>query len=1380
MIYGKNWSQIAKVLWCAALLLSFRSALADPSPLMYQQITNSSGLSNSSINCIYQDSTGLVWFGSWDGLNVYNGSNFKVYKPEAKNDESITNNIIRAIIEERQGLLWIATDEGINRFDLKTQKFKRFYFQTGDKSSRRENSYLIAKNNRNVVFCAVYELGLSYFNTEKQEFVPLQIPGVNTFKIRGLFFDSKNGLWILQESGELFQVSVFQDGKGNMEVRNMKRATSARLMGAFPDNGSGVWLPGFGKDIVYLDISTAQLHYYQTETGAFSTQVSAITSYQGKLLVAQANGGVLQFHIDGNRVVKEDHLLLNQSVFSLYKGSQGILWVGTDGQGIYKIYSSRKNFLSYSNDEIQGIANNPIRSFAEVTPGILYVGTKGGGIYKVAHVVGEKGAPAQNKLMGRIDTGTGLKNDAVYALFYKNGYLWIGTDGSGIQSLEIKTNRLVDLSEDLSHFTDATFGSVYAICATDDSTIWLGTSGYGLIRLNVECGKRGLTIKKYKKYTFNKEKRNWISSNIIYSLFADDKHSLWIGTRGGGLNRLDLQTENFTVFKASKEEHSISSNDVLSIAGDRKGMLWIGTSDGVNSLKYTVNTGKATFRSYFEKDGLPNNTTHGIIIEENGNIWISTNNGVSLLNQSNERFINFTTADGLLNNEFSDGAYYKSPYNGNIYFGGIGGFNAFHPSEILTSTYEPSIFINSIKLYNNTPIAVTGNISLKHDQNFFTLDFTALDYINNEKCQYAYILENFNEDWIYTGTSHLVNFTNVPPGRYILKIKSTNGDGLWSNKVYTLPITIGLPWWRTGYAYFIYILIALGALFLLYRAIQMRVKHHRSLWEERMNRKREEVIHEEKLRFFTNIAHEFCTPLTLIYGPCENILEHRFTDSFIRKHVKIIKSNAERMLSLIQQLMEFRRTESEFLPLYVEEIDLHEMLNYITDSFAESVERNKIKFKVHIDQSLSAWKTDRSSLEKIMFNLISNAFKYTPDNGIINVTIGVSGKMLCIVVENSGDGIRKEDIDKLFNKFKVLDHLGKISNSGLNVRTGLGLSLTKGLVKQLDGEITVQSVPGEKTTFNVVIPSGEKLKNRVIDARPLENERSSYIGLNKQLKNIGNGTWDKPDGSLKGNEDQSEKKNVVLIIDDDDDIRNFLFELLSSKYTVLCAENAHKATERLKEQLPDIIICDVLMEGMSGIEFSKEIKSSFFTRHIPLILLSGKSTVDDQIKGLSEGADVYVPKPFYPSHLKIIVERLLKSRRDLKSYFNSTVSEMQVYDGETVSREDYELITKAVQFIEQNLDSNTLTPTSLCKELAYSKMQFYRKIKGITNQTPSEFIRHIRLKFAAKQIATTNKTIQEVMYEAGFNNKAYFFREFNKMYKTSPLEYRRSLNVTKN
>lgn len=1337
---------------------------------------------------MYQDSTGLMWFGTWDGLNVYNGRNFEVYKPGLRNPSSISNNVIRDIIEERKNRLWIATDQGINLFDATTRTFKRFLFDGSTRTTHREKSYLLARGRNNIILCSVYELGLSYYVPDKNEFVPLQIPGVNTFHIKSMFFDKADNLWILQEKGELYKVYLQADQKGRVLIKHAKKIETASSLQSLHYNGDNkMWLAG--RNILYeLDIHDPKPIAYSItgNAGIYHEEIAAMTTYAGKLWIGHASAGLYQCSVDTlhRAIIYEKKPFASRGVFSLLNGSQDILWVGTDGQGIYKVYINRKKFIHYSSRQIPELANSPVRSFCETSPGVLYTGTKGNGLLCITKTALSR-ETRQNSVQV-INARSGLNSNAVFSLYKdKSNRLWVGTDGVGIHMLHPGTGKVHHLLPDpVTHRGDE-FGSVYAICQTSDSAIWLGTSGYGLVRLKIARRGAGYVISEYKRYTFEKERDQWLGSNIIYSIYSANDSIVWLGTRGGGLNRFNYVNETFRVYRASDKLNSLGSNDILCITGDNTGGLWIGTSNGFSYASPKISrNGSIVFKNYSEKDGLPNNTVHGIIADHNNHLWISTNNGISKFDTKTGVFLNYTEGDGLQNNEFSDGAYYISHFNGMVYFGGINGFNCFFPDAIKNSSYRPPIHLSNFKLYNSNEMLYRfaagkngqweNGLELDYNQNFFSLDFVALDYINNEKCRYAYLLENFHKDWVNSGTSHTAVFTNVPPGHYNLKIRCTNGDMVWSDAVFTLPIHIKLPWWQTFPAYLGYFFVLTAMAYGIYRLLKMRLQFNHTLLMERLNRKREEDIHEAKLRFFTNIAHEFCTPLTLIYGPCEKLLDYKFSDKHERKYLRIIKANAERMLSLIQQLMDFRKTETGNFRMNAEEIDIPEMIRYITDSFTEMAERNRQHFRILTDPLVQCWRSDRSSLEKILYNLLSNAFKYTPEGGQINFTTRMEGDNLYFLVSNTGRGIRKDEMGELFNRFRILDNFEARLSRGINVRTGLGLLLTKSLVTQLNGNLEVESEENGLTTFMVTLPQLETTVPAVLKEETGKAGNETTVKVTEEPGIEEEPVSDNINILIVNDQGHSGDggKPVILVVDDEKGIRDFLFDTLSPGYIVTMAEDGKKALDKIKEKLPDLIICDVLMPEMTGIEFTKEIKTNLLTSHIPVILLTGKRSVEDQISGISVGADVYLPKPFYPRHLRAIIERLLENRRTLKTYFNSSLADMDYYNGNLVGSEDQEFILKITRFTEQNIDQENLNAALICKELGIGRMQLYRKIKELTGQSPAEFIRNLRLKFAARQIITSSKTIQEIMYESGFNNKAYFFREFGKMFKMSPGEYR--------
>jgi DNA-binding response OmpR family regulator/nitrogen-specific signal transduction histidine kinase len=543
---------------------------------------------------------------------------------------------------------------------------------------------------------------------------------------------------------------------------------------------------------------------------------------------------------------------------------------------------------------------------------------------------------------------------------------------------------------------------------------------------------------------------------------------------------------------------------------------------------------------------------------------------------------------------------------------------------------------------------------------------------------------------------------------------------------------------------------------------QIRARNDIQLKE--LEKQKIEEIHQAKLLFFTNIAHEFSNSLTLIYGPCEQLLRTHSTDVYTRKYVNIIKSNSQRMQTLIQQLIEFRKAETGHLRLEIERVDISELVKFVLDNFIEILEQKKIHYKLNFFPNLIFWQTDRDSVEKIIFNLFSNAVKYTPSEGNIDVKIEIKENLLVIQITNTGVGIKPTYLKSIFDRFEVLNRFENQVANGLETRNGIGLALCKNIVEVLKGDIKVESDGETFTSFVVSIPE------QVLDEKPITKPYTTKLISAPAVETFDD---EVPDQGLKSVSDPK-KEGLVLVIDDDKEIRQLLNDILNDKYDVVAAANGQEAIELMRVRMPLIVVCDIIMPVMNGVEFVKIMKSQELTRHIPIILLSSKNTVESQIEGLEVGADAYLNKPFHPRHLEALIESLLHRSKAVLDYSESAYAALDQFEGKLIHKEDKELLLRITKVIQDQIDNEALTLDFIANEMALSKMQLYRKMKDIIGQTPTEYIRSIRLKQVERLLKTTNKTVQEIMYNCGFNNKAYFYREFAKQYHLTPKEYRNS------
>ncbi|RDI10453.1 two-component regulator propeller domain-containing protein [Flavobacterium sp. AG291] len=1338
-----------------------KSEIADTiSKYSLEQIDNEKGLSNSSVNYIFQDSQNLLWIGTWDGLNRFDGSNFKIFRPEPNKKNSLSNQVVLKIDEDKKGDIWIVTMHGINRYSKKSDSFKHYFFSKNSKTPLTESHFHIAVNDQGDVFCAVKGWGLGYFTNET--FQPLNNNPFAAKTIVKIEFLQNGNLIALFDDSTLYSVSIKQ-GSGGLRIIDKTDLLlgDVRTFDITPKSGISI-VNTKGNSFLFDPQSKKRiiLHINSIDEIIGSTGQELILFGKSGYTVSDPSGTIIN--------TPWNKYLNNHKVTHIIKGTENILWVGTDGDGILKIQPGGKSFGLISKLHLPPLDGAIVRAFVNDSNS-LWVGTKGNGLLQLnTDFYTNPDSSIKYKIYNESNS---ILNNAVYALKNaKDNLLLIGTDGVGLTVYDRLTSKLVSWKEIIGTDKYDYFKSVYSIYQDDKGYIWMGTNGYGMVRCKIERTNNTLKVSSFKRYSAGSATA--ISSNIIFSILPEGKSKLWIGTRLGGLNLFDTRSEKFITYKNDiNNSHSLLNDDILCLSKDAAGTLWIGTSLGLSKLQ-SLQNGKAIFKNYIEKDGLPNNTIHGIVPVDNKTLWLSSSFGLASFKTAEEKFTAYTKSDGLQNNEFADGSFYLDRTSGYIFMGGIKGFNYFKPKDIKTSDELPDLFIDKISGHNQSipyyqglviaPNSVSHpSLTLKHNQNFFDIYLSALTYTNNDKCQYSYKMEGFDKEWNTIDNRKIISFTNVPRGSYILYIKWSNSNGVWSEPVKALDIRIKPVWWQSNLAVTIYLMLTV--LFLLF--VRSYYQKRQSLRDNILIRKKEEELHENRLTFFTNIAHEFLTPLTLIVGPAHKLSEDTKIEGRNRKYMHMIQRNASRLLFLTQQLLEFRKAEYDYLENTVKEFDLVTLIEQIAELFDDWAFDKNISYTIDVTPSLSGW-FDKDKLEKIVFNLLSNAFKFTPRNGSISLKCFIENKNLNIIISNTGEGISKEKLDSLFDRF-FLSNINNTSDTEI-LRTGIGLAYIKKLVTVLRGEISVSSQPNILTVFTIEIPCDKSsFKEKEIDSGTVS------ILISPHLKDILEEKEEihevLPDKILNLDILENDRKKV-LVVEDEKEIQNYIKDLLSDKYKILSAYNGDEALKILNSELPDIIISDVMMPVMDGVELCKTVKNDLRTCHIPFIMLTAKNSVLHRIEGLESGANSYIPKPFHPDHLIVRIQKLIEEKELILRHFTQDVVAGNVH-GISLDSAEKAFIKVFIDHIKQNIDNENLNSAFIEKKLGMSTSQLYRKTKEAYGLSPGDLIRTIRLKYAAELLRKNVLTVSEVCYKSGFNNRSYFYREFKKVYNTTPKSY---------
>ena len=1328
-----------------------------------EQLDNTKGLSNSSVNSIFQDSENLIWIGTWDGLNRYDGNSFKIFRPELDNDNSLSNQVILKVDEDNTGKIWILTMHGINRYDKKSGTFQRYYFTRKNKPPLSESEFNMALDASKNVYCAAKDWGIGYFNG--QDFQLVRIKNFSNKAVKKMEFTSTGELLVLFENSELYALS-FRTKNSVSKVELV--AKEIRTFEKLP-NHKICLVSETGEASFYSLLDKKRQSLNENKIG------NSVGPIPGGLVLRSKSGYSIVDH-NGKSISKPWlKYLKNQKITALIQGNENVIWTGTDGDGIFKMYPLEKSFNLISKAQVPELDGGIVRAFLEVEDNSFWVATKGRGLFRLpSKFYQDSEKPFQYENFN--ESNSSLDN-AVFALCKgQQDLIFIGSDGNGINIFDLKKSRLVSWRETIGNEKCDYFKSIYTIYQDNEGFIWLGTNGYGMIRCKINRLGEKLEVTEFKKYLADNSGEKSLSSNIVFSIVPKDQNQLWIGTRLGGLNLFDKKSGVFRTYKNIKNNpKSLSNNDILCLNTDAQNRLWIGTSFGLNLLEKINSDGEAVFKSFTVKEGLPNNTIHGIVADKKSNLWISTNFGLSNLILKESKFINYTKNEGLQNNEFADGAFYQNQNSDYVFMGGIKGFNYFLPKNIKESSTVPDILIDKISGQNQTTPYYQGlvispdsnnppSIVLDYNQNFFDIELAALTFTNSEKCEYAYQLRNFDKNWNFINNRRIISFTNVPQGNYSLWIKWSNSDGVWSKPVHAIDIRIKPVFWQSTVAIIIYaILVVLFIIFVL-----SYYNKRQSLSQNILFRKREAALHENRLTFFTDIAHEFQTPLTLIVGPVQKLSEATTLDKRNQKFVQMIQRNSSRLLFLTQQLLEFRKAEYDYLEVKAKEFDLVDLVEQIAELFDEWALDKNIDYNLDIPSELPGW-FDKDKIEKILFNLMSNAFKYTPIKGKIDIKFNiqdVDSNKLNITIVNTGKGIPKEKMDSLFDRFFLSD-TNRTTDNNL-FRTGIGLAYIKKLVTVLRGEIFVSSIPNESTTFTILLPCSKA----AFSEKELDVEESPIL-ISQHLKNILEEIPIKVEAipnKVASLDVLVDNRKAVLIVEDEKEIHVFLNELLAAKYKVISAYNGVEAMAILEKETPDIIISDVMMPMMDGIALCEKIKSNIKTCQIPFIMLTAKDSVLDRIEGIESGANSYIPKPFHPDHLLIRIQKLLEEKELILKHFTQDTL-IENLPNLSIANEEKDFIKKVIELIRNNIDNENLQSSFIEKELGISNSQLYRKIKQIFGFTPGDLIRTIRLKYAAELLRKNVLTVSEVCYQSGFNNRSYFYREFNKMYTITPKNY---------
>ncbi|MFV0605153.1 MAG: two-component regulator propeller domain-containing protein [Niabella sp.] len=1312
------------------------------------------GLSTNNIFAITQDKTGFIWIGTGDGLNRFDGKEFRVFKPKLKPPVNEVQYSINCLQADSNNTLWVGTDFNLLAYDIKNSQFKEARFEGLDFPVYVHCLFLDAENK----IWAGTGKGLFFLqNTDNLYFKKFKVAQSNNIlnrTINSIFIDKKKFIWVGTNDG-LVKINNSNINKPYVyykhDLQDENSISSNTISAITADTYGNIWVGTQNEGINLYNHITETFSRINTNSKTISLSNNFVRKIvpdkQGNIWVGTQEGLTFlnwQKKISTNFVHKpsDTHSLSQNSIHSIYIDKNDLVWVGTFFGGINLINPFPTKFNSWQNDgSATGLSNNVVSSIVSDTKGNLWVATEGGGI----SYYNKKSGKFMYYKYGSNSIGTNL----IKTIFRdKNGNIWIGTHGGGLNVY----NNGVFKKYLYKPESPAFFNSEISTIAEDKyNNLWLGIQGG--IKEVIIYKKNGTNLTEISK-EYNRKLVKGIDTKKI---FPDSRNNIWIGTSNGlfiiknGTKTIDSANHFVNV----KNQKNLS---ITCIQEDRQGNMWFGLEKG--KLKKYNSTSHKVFSYNLNSKG-NENSLYGILEDERGYIWVSTESGLIKLNPSTGDFNRYTKVDGLPSNTFNYNAYFKDE-DGVFYFGGFKGLISFNPLSFYDNNINAPIEFTGLKTLNQSGISAidpNSKLQLKYNQNIFTIEFAILNYIKPEKNRYAYKLKGFDDQWIETETPS-VTYMNLPEKKYTFLVKGSNNDGKWT-QIKELHIEVLPPIWRTWWAYLLYFLLTSSVLFFIIRFFYLQALF-----------RKENALHQNKLDFFTNITHEIRTHLTLILLPVDKMISNIAKDSYLQQQLQNIKRNANNLIRLSEELMDFRKAETENLALQVAPNDIVAFVKSIYEHFIDtSLSRNiHISFTHNIQRQILYF--DSEQLEKVFFNLINNAFKFTPDGGKIQVHISEIKSQIEISIIDNGVGIAPEYKDKLFNNFFQIN-----DSDSQNKGYGIGLALSNKIITLHSGKIKVDSTSNSensqerKTTFSVFLRKGyEHFTQKNIIAKPKVTISNSEI-KDKQL------IEDNIIDILAADAHLTKRKCTVLVVDDNPEIRNNLQDMLTGTYTVILKNDGLEGWLCATEQLPDLIVSDVMMPNENGFQFCNRIKSDARTCHIPVILLTAKSTQQDHIEGLNIGADIYLTKPFSSEILKLNIRNLLATSERIKENIRRIIQhELPAGNNNSISIEttnplDNEFLKNVIHIIEEYLDDAEFNVSVLSQKVAMSPPVLYKKIKAISNLTVNEFIKSVKLQKAADMLKQNTMAVYEVCYAIGFQDKKYFSREFKKKYQYTPKQY---------
>ena len=1361
---------------CIVFISIAFNSIDQESDLYFDHINYDVSFSQSMISSIHQTKKGFVWIGTANGLISYDGYTFLRYVYNKDILNTISNSHINVILEDSDNQLWIGTNNGLNLFNKKENSFLRVDVLKV-KGGRNYISSIIQDDHKRI-WVGTFG-GIKRLNKKKYVLEEISNDHNSPFRksrVLSLFYNNKYGVL----------------------------AGTAKGLECFdPKNGSKKKLPQtLGNNTVLLKSKIWKIIQEKNGDLWFATETNGVFHY------SEARNSITNYVLDFNNRKS----LSSNWVNDIVQVNENTIWFATkNGLSVFK--KDKNTFTNYRHNPLKSasLSDDDVKCFLKDRHGDIWIGTNGGGVNFF-----QKTNTNFSTITEVIPPNFGLNNAMVNAVAKEtDGSLWVGTNGGGLNHLNFKNNKnttylidhfekTVNMITSLVHQNSqnlycGTFKGLFRFNKTsrtfsrislsqkdskenerpitsllmDNGDLWVGTNGNGLKKITQDG-----TIESYMADGTG----NSISDNFITDI-ANRNNGLWIATQYG-LNFFDKRLKKVTKVYKTGGKSGLPNNSLTVMFTDSKGRFWIGAeSGGINLLDEK----SGRFFEINKAKGVTDETIKSITEDAQGNIWVSDNNLLYKIRTKKFKAIpgisdfeitSYSSKDGLKVKQFSNNSALKTNSN-ELVFGSSNGLIIFNPSKLIKTEDKTEIVLTKLIVNNeeikpgnkdiplDNYISETSEITLGHNQGYIGLEFSAMNFVNPEKNEYAYKLESsFNKDsWHNIGSQHYINLTNLNSGTYTLKIRTSDAGGKWNPTIKTLKITMLPPWWQTWWAYIFYFgLLAAGSVY-LFRFFRNRELLKQAFYLEQVEKERQEELYKMKLDFFTNVSHEIRTPLTLISGPVEELLSGAEKNSNLEYKLKVIKNNSDRLLKLVNELMDFRKAEKGSMKIYCEQQDIVSFCFDIYESFRGFAVEKKIDYKFVLNINTALIYFDKNQMEKVIYNLLSNAFKFTSKNG--RITLAVEQKeesdSIEIKVKDNGIGIPENRKKKIFKNFFQLDDRGSA-----NLGSGIGLALSKSIVELHHGEIKVQTEADANftTIFTITLKKGKDhfKKSQIVESAIAVTETASPISDVVTEVDIYETDY--------AEELEGSTKKTILVIDDNEEVLSFIFDILHVDYRVLKFTNGQSALDYMDKEIPDLIVSDVMMPEMDGFELCKILKTSLNTNHIPVILLTAKSSTINRIEGLSTGADSYISKPFSIEELKLTILNLLSSKEIMRQKYGEKFITDSVQ--ENLNTPEGLFVKKLTQIIESNIDNPEFDVNDLVKEIGMSRTVLYKKVQTLTNHSVAGFMKNMRLKKAASLLLNTTYSVSEVTYMVGFNDRKHFSKEFKKFYNVSPTIYKSS------